>query len=89
MTEVWLCKVLLHPGPAKMPLFVGQLSLDAHQAVIGKVINGELGVLPDGCIVEPVSSHTTEAEAHEARRRAQHDAPGDDWRVVVTMAVGA
>jgi hypothetical protein len=89
MMEVWLCKVLLHPGPAKVPLLVGQLSLDAHQAVIGKVISGELGVLPDGCIVEPVSSHRTEGEAHEARRKAQHDAPLEDWRVVMTMAVGA
>jgi hypothetical protein len=86
--EVWLCRVLLHPGPVRARMNVANLRPEAHQAVLAKIINGELGTLPDGCIVEPVSAHRTEAEAHAARAQAMADRPGGDWRVIVTMQVG-
>lgn len=86
--EIWLCRVLLHPGPVRGPLRVQDLKPDAHQAVLAKIVNGEFGALPDGCIVEPVTSHATEEDANAARVRAMHDKPEDDWRVVITMAVG-
>lgn len=84
--EVWLCRVLLHPITAA-PMRAQQLNVDSHQMVMAKIINGELGTLQDGTIVEPVTSHATEAEANEARLRKLHDEPGTDWRVVVTMQV--
>lgn len=81
--EVWLCRVLLHQGHAGAKL----AGLD-EQAVLAKVIAGELGCLPDGAIVEPVQSFRTEPEAAAERERRMRDAPGEDWRVVITMAVG-
>jgi hypothetical protein len=88
MMEIWLCKVLLHPGPLRRPLMAQQLNERSHQIVMAKIISGELGTLPDGCIVEPVSSHATEALANDERMRKLVDAPNEDWRVVITMAVG-
>lgn len=83
--EVWLCKVLLHPGPVRRPLNVVDLSARSHQATMAKVIAGELGTLPDGCIIEPITAHRTEAEAHAARDAAMAEHPGEDFRVVVTV----
>ncbi len=85
--EVWLCRVLLHPGPLRQRMRIGDLTPQAHEAVLAKIVAGELGTLPDGCIVEPVSSHPSESDAAAARVRAMHDKPADDWRVVITMAV--
>lgn len=85
--EFWLCKVVLHPGPMRTPLRAHELTEHSHAAVLAKVIEGELGVLPDGCIVEPVTSHPTELLALEARERAMVDKPNDDWRVVLNAAV--
>lgn len=83
--EIWLCRVLLHRGPVRRRLMAQELNERSHQAVMAKVISGELGTLPDGCIVEPVQAYRTEAEAAAARERAMADQPEDDWRVVVTM----
>lgn len=87
--EYWLCKVLLHPGPLRRRLNVADLNGQAHEAVLCKVINGELGTLPDGCIVEPVSGFRTEAEAHAERARRVVDEPAQDWRVIASIPVGS
>ncbi len=86
--EVWLCRVLLHPGPVRRQLKLADLNARSHEAVLAKIVSGEFGALPDGCIVEPVQSYRTESEAAAARVQAMHDRPDEDWRVVVTMAVG-
>jgi hypothetical protein len=86
--EYWLCRVLLHPGPLRRRLNVADLAPGAHEAVFTKIINGELGTLPDGCIVEPVSGFRTEEEAHGERARRVVDEPSQDWRVIVSMPVG-
>jgi hypothetical protein len=75
--DVWLCKVLLHPGR------VVQMRLDVLQPYYARVASGELACLDDGCIVEPIEQLRTEAEAHAARERKLVDEPGVDWRVVV------
>lgn len=86
--EIWLCKVLLHAHTQK-PLNLRVMSGDepVEQAVLAKIINGEIGSLPDGTIIEPITAHATEPEANEARERAVHDDPKGDYRVVVTMRV--
>lgn len=90
--EIWLCRVLLHRGRAGAiegrRMNVADLHDAAHQAVLAKVVSGELGVLPnDGAIVEPVQSFRTEVEAQAERAKRMHDKPGEDWRVVITLAV--
>lgn len=87
--EIWLCRVVLHPGPVRRQLKLSDLTEQSSQAVMAKIIAGELGTLPDGCIVEPVMSYATELDAAAAREKAQADRPDDDWRVVVTMAGAA
>lgn len=86
--EVWLCKVLLHAHTQK-PLNVRAMSGEGEgeQAVLAKIINGEIGSLPDGTIIEPITAHANEADANEARLRAMHDDPKGDYRVVVTMRI--
>ncbi len=86
--EIWLCRVLLHPGPVRKQLKLDDLNARSHEAVLAKIVSGEFGALPDGCIVEPVQSFRTEVDAAAARKQAMRDKPEDDWRVVVTMAVG-
>lgn len=84
--EIWLCRVLLHPLTGQ-PRNVHELTPESDQLVMGKIINGEIGSLQDGTIIEPITAHATEAEANEARARAMHDDPKGDYRVVATMAV--
>lgn len=86
--EVWLCRVLLHQGPARAQIKLDDLTDESHAAVLAKIVGGELAVLPDGAIVEPVSSFATELDAAAARERARVDRPDSDWRVIITMAVG-
>ncbi len=84
--DIWLCRVLLHPL-YQVPMKSQDLRPEKHQLVMAKIVNGELGQLQDGTIVEPVTSHATESDANEARERALRDSPRDDFRVVVTMQV--
>lgn len=84
--EIWLCKVLLHPMTQK-PMRQQELKLEEHQLIIGKIISGDIGSLPDGTIVEPLSAHKTEPDANAAREKAKHDDPRGDYRVVMTAEV--
>ncbi len=86
---IWLCRVLLHPGPVRKQMKLSDLSARSHETVLAKVVNGELGTLPDGCIIEPVQSYATEVDATAARERAMVDSPNEDWRVVISMPVAA
>lgn len=86
--DIWLCRVLLHPL-YRTPMNASELKPDAHQIVMAKIVSGELGQLPDGTIIEPLTSHASEALANEARAKALRDDPGRDYRVVVTMRVAS
>lgn len=84
--EIWLCKVLVHK-PTGKPINVAQLNERAHETVMARIIGGELGTLPNGDIIEPVSSHATEALANDARIEAIAREPHEDWRVVAVGSV--
>ena len=75
--QILLCKVLLH---AK-----GRTQLETPQAVLAKIISGDYGQLPSGDIIEPISQHASEADANDAKARAEHDDPSGDYRVVATF----
>jgi hypothetical protein len=84
--EIWLCRVLFHPT-TRAPMNVAALSPESDQLVMAKIINGEIGSLPDGTIIEPITAHPSESDANEARARAMRDNPAGDYRVVMTMGV--
>lgn len=84
--EIWLCRVLLHPI-TRQPMNTRDLRPDKHQLVMAKIVNGEIGSLPDGTIIDPVEGFATEELANEARARKLVDDPEGDYRVVVTMQV--
>ena len=75
--QILLCKVILHAKRATQ--------LETPQATLAKIISGDYGQLPNGDIIEPISSHATEEAANEARARAMHDDPSGDYRVVATF----
>lgn len=87
--EIWLCRVLLEQGPPYNPLRQQDLRPDAHQRVMQKIIDGELGTLEDGSIIEPMQAFASEELANEARMKAAADDPkfGYRYRVVVSMEV--
>lgn len=87
--EFWLTRVLMHKGPVRRPRRVGDLNDAAQQTVMARIIGGELGTLPDGCIIEPVESFATEELAHAARLRKLVDEPDEDWRVIINVEVPA
>lgn len=87
-SEIWLCKVLMHPGPPYGPMRAQDLNADSHQGVMLKIVSGDLGCLSDGCIVEPIQAYATEALAVADRDvYAARDA-SQDYRVVLTMEMG-
>lgn len=85
--EFWVCKVLMHQGPPWGPMRVGELKEASHQTVMQKIIDGELGCLQSGEIIEPIEQFSTEEAAHEKRTRLTMDSPADDFRVVLNMEV--
>ena len=75
--QILLCKVILH---AK-----GATRIATPQAMLAKIISGDYGQLPNGDIIEPISQHANEADANEAKARAEVDDPRGDYRVVATF----
>lgn len=75
--QILLCKVILH---AK-----GTTRIATPQSMLAKIISGDYGQLPNGDIIEPISQHASEADANEAKVRAEVDDPKGDYRVVATF----
>lgn len=77
-------RVLLHQGrPAQLTL----MSPGAMVATVALITSGDLAMLPDGCIAEPVEVFDTEDVAHEHRKRMLRENPAEDFRVVLNADV--
>ena len=83
--EVWVVRVLLHQGHTAVQL--DMMTPGAYIATMALVATGDLAMLPDGCICEPVEVFRTETEAHAHRAQLARDNPGSDFRVILNMDV--
>jgi hypothetical protein len=77
-------RVLLHPGPARKELKLGDLVANEKTHVMGLVKSGDLCCLPDGCIAEPVEVFADQTEAALHCEKMKHDDKGSDYRLVLT-----
>lgn len=82
--EFWVVRVLMHRGPVKGPMRVGDNTRELPSGVIARVVAGELACIPpDNVIAEPLACFANQLEADEDRdRRARDDAAGD-YRVIL------
>lgn len=87
VTEYWVMRVLLHPGPVGRQLKLKDLGPDDMRAYLAYCKTGELTCLPDGCIAEPVEQFAAELDAHAARERLAKDNPSGDYRVVLNTSL--
>lgn len=87
VVEFWVMRVLLHPGPLRKQLKLGDLNPSERRTVLAHVERGEMTTLPDGCIAEPWEQYRTEADAHAERERLAMDKPNDDWRVILNSSL--
>lgn len=79
----WVLKVLLHPGPAKRPVKLSEMTPAATATTLALVAIGEYVCLPDGCIAEPVADFDNEVMAHEHRADLLNAWPESDFRVIL------
>jgi hypothetical protein len=89
--EYWVMRVMLHPGPPPVQLRLEHMSPGAAVATLALLHAGDLALLPDGCICEPVEIFDRmdghdEEKAHELRARLVRDT-GADYRVILNTDV--
>lgn len=82
----WVMRVMLHEGK-KVQLSLAFMSPGALEATTALINTGELALMPDGSIAEPVEGYLEEHNAHAAREKLQAQYPAEDFRVVITMDV--
>jgi hypothetical protein len=87
VSEFWVVRVLLHPGPHKRPAKLAHMDLPAQVATLALVNTGDLGCLPDGCIFEPVEVFSDQLDAHAHREQLQADNSDEDYRVILNTNV--
>lgn len=84
--EYWVMRVMLHQGRA-VQLSLAFMSPGALEATIALLNAGELALMPDNSIVEPVEGFSEEHDALALRERLTRQHPAEDFRVVMTMDV--
>lgn len=82
--EFWVVRVLLHQGRRVQ---LSMMSPGAYVATVALITAGELMMLPDGSIAEPVEVRDAELDAHALREQLLRDNPGSDYRVVMNADV--
>ena len=55
----------------------------AYLATTALIASGQLALLPDDSIAEPVEVFTRELDAHAHREKLMRDNPGSDYRVIL------
>jgi hypothetical protein len=85
ITEYWVMRVLYHNG--RQLAMDSQMTTAAYLSVSALVATGDLCLLPDNTLAEPVECCRSEEEAHELRQKMRHDNPGVDFRVVLNASV--
>jgi hypothetical protein len=87
VVEFWVMRVLLHPGPQRRPVTFNTLPNNEHAAAMAHVARGDLTVLPDNSIAEPVEMFSSQLEADGHREQLQLAMPGEDFRVILNSSV--
>lgn len=80
-------RVLLHPGPMRHEVKMGDLVPAEKRHVVGLIEAGELLCLPDGCIAEPVEVFDSQESCAVHCEKMKRDDAGSDYRLVITMEV--
>jgi len=78
--EYWVMRVMLHQGRRVQ---LDMMRPGAFIATIALVNTGDLVMLPDGSIAEPVEVFGVEMDAHARREKLMRDNPGSDYRVIL------
>jgi hypothetical protein len=63
------------------------MSPGASVATLALVNTGDLAMLPDGAIVEPMEVFAIEEDAHAMREKCMRENPSEDFRVVLNADV--
>lgn len=85
VVEFWVMRVLLHQGRRVQ---LDMMTPGACVATLALINTGDLAMLPDGCIAEPVEVFDTELDARAHREKLLRDNPGADYRVVFNGDAG-
>jgi hypothetical protein len=84
-------RVLLHERGTRfgrpVQLSLAHMSPGALVATAALVNTGDLALLPDGSIAEPVEVFDREVDAHAHREKLMRDCPGQDFRVILNSDV--
>lgn len=82
--EYWVMRVMLHQG---RPVKYEQMDLLTNLSTRALVSAGDLAMLPDGSIAEPVEVFDDEMAAHAHREKLRRDNPREDFRVIINADI--